>query len=249
MQIVYFSNGSSLQYIFETLSIGVPEECAETTICEQHTQVHKNRRQCSLRKRDATNTFLASRIYISVTLPISKTWQPLRRPCVKSGQAGRWYPLHYAGEDVFEVARDLERVNPDLTLTVTTQSVATIVKVASLAYSDIAFTAKHLEAPSVKSERQAPGIQRCQIHVINVPTCPSRGEYTAVGWATNITNDRKVAFGHPSMMPNLVVLGGDECGSTPEDPMLSSRHPRYGHLRRGKLRKGYIRGKRGLVTL
>lgn len=65
-------------------------------------------------------------------------------------------------------------------------------------------------------------LKPCSVHIINIPTSLSGGEYNKFSGATDTRNNHKVGFTHPSMGTDVIILSPALSISTPKDIWLST---------------------------
>jgi maleylacetate reductase len=125
---------------------------------------------------------------------------------------------HTPREDVIKAAEAARAASADLVVTVGSGSVTDAGKMILLCLAaDIRSVAAldDFRAPVWRSPEQA--IPSFPVRMLAVPTTLSGGEFTAFAGCTDLARQAKESYGHPQMIPNMVVL----------DPRLTVHTPMW----------------------
>ncbi|KAM7192720.1 alcohol dehydrogenase [Rhypophila sp. PSN 637] len=167
----------------------------------------------------------ARRVYIVVSKSISRTdnFSALRE-ALGDRVIGVRYGIrqHVPWPDVLEMATELRDLKADLIVTLGAGSLTDGAKVAAFAVANGAFTLEQLDKLHIRSRPDPGSLKPCTIPTINIPTSLSGGEYNPAGGATDLRNNRKTSFKHPSIGAQLVILDPALTVSTPRVVWLAS---------------------------
>ncbi|KAK3317053.1 alcohol dehydrogenase [Apodospora peruviana] len=198
-------------------------------------------------KHHVVETFGASRAYIIVSKSISTTDAFVTlKEALGDRVVGIRYGIrqHVPWPDVLEVAADLRDLRADLIVTLGAGSLTDAAKVASFAVANGAFTLGALDKLHIRAKPDPATLKACTIPTINIPTSLSGGEYNAAGGGTDLRNNRKTSFQHPTIGAQLVILDPALTVSTPERVWLSSGMRAVDHCVEG-LCSSFFRPKEG----
>ncbi|KID81487.1 iron-containing alcohol dehydrogenase [Metarhizium guizhouense ARSEF 977] len=176
-------------------------------------------------KFHADETFQAKKIYIIVSSSISKTENfAILRNALGAKICGIRHGIkpHTPWPEVLEIASELRDNQADLIVTLGGGSLTDGAKIASFACANSAFTLDDLDKIHIGAKPDPASLKTCNIHIINIPTTLSGGEYTIDGGATHPQKHRKSIFRHHSMGTHLVILDPALTISTPGRVWLSS---------------------------
>ncbi|KAF4612823.1 hypothetical protein G7Y89_g15550 [Cudoniella acicularis] len=169
------------------------------------------------------HTFHASKVYTIVSASISKTANFTALQEVlgeKIVGVRRGIKPHTPWEDVLEIVKEIRERGADVIVTLGAGSLTDGAKVISFALANDVFTVDDLEGITTEAKRE--DLKSCKIPVINIPTSLSGGEYSPFAGATDLRNNHKAQFRHPSMGADIIILDPALSVSTPERIWLST---------------------------